>query len=87
MESIGIKQNQNNNMNNNNNNTQQLDYTYEELQGKVVILSLLEDDGEGGYDENKEFIEVLSKNDYEDLEQTVAEYREQGVLDEYYVVK
>ena len=74
-------------MNNNNNNTQQLDYTYEELQGKVVILSLLEDDGEGGYDENKEFIEVLSKNDYEDLEQTVAEYQEQGVLDEYYVVK
>jgi hypothetical protein len=74
-------------MNNNNNNTQQLDYTYEELQGKVVVLSLLEDDGEGGYDENKEFIEVLSKNDYEDLEQTVAEYQEQGVLDEYYVVK
>ena len=74
-------------MNNNNNNTQQLDYTYEVLQGKVVVLSLLEDAGEGGYDESKEFIEILSKNDYEDLEQTVAEYRKQGVLDDYYVVK
>jgi hypothetical protein len=83
MELIGAKQKQNSNMNNN----PGLDYTYEELQGKVVVLSLLEDDGEGGYDENKEFIEVLSKNDYEDLEQTVAEYQEQGVLDEYYVVK
>jgi len=83
MELIGAKQKQNSNMNNN----PGLDYTYEELQGKVVVLSLLEDDGEGGYDENKEFIEILSKNDYEDLEQTVYEYREQGVLDEYYVVK
>ena len=74
----------NSNMNNNNNIIQ---YTYEELQGKVVVLSLLEDDGNGGYDENKEFIEILSKDDYEDLEQAVYEYREQGVLDEYYVVK
>jgi hypothetical protein len=83
MELIGVKQKQNSNMNNN----PGLDYTYEELQGKVVVLSLLEDDGNGGYDENKEFIEILSKNDYEDLEQAVYEYREQGVLDEYYVVK
>jgi hypothetical protein len=74
-------------MNSNMNNNPGLDYTYEELQGKVVVLSLLEDDGNGGYDENKEFIEILSKNDYEDLEQVVYEYREQGVLDEYYVVK
>jgi hypothetical protein len=75
------------NGNNNMNNNPGLDYTYEELQGKVVVLSLLEDDGNGGYDENKEFIEILSKNDYEDLQQAVYEYREQGILDEYYVVK
>jgi hypothetical protein len=83
MELIGAKQKQNNNMNNN----PGLDYTYEELQGKVVVIRLLEDDGNGGYDENVEFIEVLSGNDYEDLEQAVYEYREQGILDEYYVVK
>ncbi len=83
MELIGVKQKQNSNMNNN----PGLDYTYEELQGKVVVIRLLEDDGNGGYDENVEFIEVLSGNDYEDLEQAVCEYREQGILDEYYVVK
>ncbi len=44
----------NRNMNNNmNNNMAQLDYMYEELQGKTVMISLCKEDDENGYEENK----------------------------------
>jgi hypothetical protein len=38
----------------------QLDYTYEELQGKTVMISLCEEDNEYGYEENKEFVVINS---------------------------
>ena len=72
---------------NSNNMIQQLDYTYEELQGKTVMISLLEDDGEGGYDENKEYITINTKLDYLELELTVSDYDNMGILDEYYIVE
>lgn len=76
--------NGNNNMNN---NMTQLDYTYEELQGKTVIISLCEEDNEDGYEENKEYVVINSILDYMELESRVNEYDEAGILDEYYLVK
>jgi len=81
--------NSNTNMNGNNNmnnDMTQLDYTYEELQGKTVMISLCEEDDEYGYEENKEFVVINSILDYMDLESRVSEYDEAGILDEYYVV-
>ena len=75
--------NGNNNMNN---DMTQLDYTYEELQGKTVMILLCEEDDEYGYEENKEFVVINSILDYMDLESRVSEYDEAGILDEYYVV-
>jgi len=72
---------------NSNNMIQQLDYTYEELKGKMVMISLLEDDGEEGYDENKEYITINTKLDYLELELTVSDYDNMGILDEYYIVE
>ena len=81
--------NSNTNMNGNNNmnnDMTQLDYTYEELQGKTVMISLHEEDDEYGYEENKEFVVINSILDYMELESRVNEYDEAGILDEYYVV-
>jgi hypothetical protein len=58
-----------------------LDYTFEELKGKTVILALIEDG-----DENKEFIVINTPEDYRELEKTVKEYEDEGILDEYYPV-
>jgi len=79
-----INMNGNNNMNN---DMTQLDYTYEELQGKTVMISLYEEDDEYGYDESKEYVVINSILDYMDLESRVSEYDEAGILDEYYVVR
>jgi len=82
--------NSNTNMNGNNNmnnDMTQLDYTYEELQGKTVMISLCEEDDEYGYEENKEFVVINSILDYMDLESRVNEYDEAGILDEYYIVQ
>ena len=58
-----------------------LDYTFEELKGKTVILALIEDG-----DENKEFTVINTPEDYEELERTVKKYEDEGILDEYYPV-
>jgi hypothetical protein len=81
--SSDMNMNGNNNMNN---NMTQLDYTYEELQGKTVMISLCEGDDEYGYEENKEFVVINSILDYMELESRVNEYDEAGILDEYYLV-
>ena len=86
MELNGNENKMNQNMNRDNNITQ-LIYTYEELQGKTVMISLLEDDGEEGYDENKEYITINTKLDYLELELTVSDYDNMGILDEYYIVE
>jgi hypothetical protein len=86
MELNGNKNKMNQNMNRDNNITQ-LIYTYEELQGKTVMISLLEDDDDGGYDENKEYITINTKLDYLELELTVSDYDSMGILDEYWIVK
>ena len=44
---------------NSDNNIIQLDYTYEELKGKTVMISLMEDDNDGGYDENIEYTGIM----------------------------
>lgn len=72
---------------NRDNNITQLIYTYEELKGKTVMISLLEDDDDGGYDENKEYITINTKLDYLELELTVSDYDNMGILDEYYIVE
>ena len=84
-------------MNNNNNNMTQLEYeqsnptglnyTYEQLKGKIVYISLMEDNGEGGYDESIEGISIKTMDDYNTLEQTIANYETMGILDEYFVSK
>jgi hypothetical protein len=51
------------------------------------MISLLEDDGEEGYDENKEYITINTKLDYLELELTVSDYDNMGILDEYYIVE
>jgi hypothetical protein len=86
MELNGNKNKINQNMNRDNNITQ-LIYTYEELKGKTVMISLLEDDDDGGYDENKEYITINTKLDYLELELTVSDYDNMGILDEYYIVE
>jgi hypothetical protein len=58
-----------------------LDYTFEELKGKTVILALIEDD-----EENKEFIVINTPEDYEELKNAVEMYDNMGILDEYYPV-
>jgi hypothetical protein len=58
-----------------------LDYTFEELKGKTVILALIEDD-----EENKEFIVINTPEDYKELEKAVKQYEDMGILDEYYPV-
>ena len=58
-----------------------LDYTFEELKGKTVILALIEDG-----DENKEFTVINTPEDYEELKRTVKQYEDMGILDEYYPV-
>ena len=83
--------------NNNNNNMAQLEYeqsnptglnyTYEQLKGKTVYISLMEDNGEGGYDESIEGISIKTMDDYNTLEQTIANYEAMGILDEYFVSK
>ena len=64
-----------------------LDYTYEELKGKTVMISLMEDDNDGGYDENIEYITINTKLDYLELELTVSDYENMGILDEYWIVE
>jgi hypothetical protein len=86
MELNGNKNKMNQNMNSDNNITQ-LIYTYEELKGKTVMISLHEDDDDGGYDENKEYITINTKLDYLELELTVSDYDDMGILDEYYIVE
>jgi len=56
-----------------------LDYTFKELKGKVVILTLIEDG-----DENKEWIKIKTPEDYKQLENTVKAYEKMGILDGYY---
>lgn len=81
-------------MNNNNNMTQLnyeqsnptgLNYTYEQLKGKTVFITLREDDGEGGYDESIEYKPIETMEDYNTLEQAIASYEAMGILDEYYI--
>ena len=72
---------------NNNNNMTQLEYTFEELKGKIVYISLMEDNGEGGYDESIECIPIETMEDYNTLEQAIASYEVMGILDEYYINK
>ena len=72
---------------NSDNNIIQLDYTYEELKGKTVMISLMEDDNDGGYDENIEYLTINTKLDYLELELTVSDYDTMGILDEYWVVE
>jgi len=83
-------------MNNNNNTTQLnyeqsnptgLDYTYEQLKGKTVFISLMEDNGEGGYDESIEGRHINSLLNYQELELTISDYENMGILDEYWVVE
>jgi hypothetical protein len=57
----------------------ELIYAYEEVKGKTVFISLIED-GE----ESKEFIHINSIEDYKLLQNAIAEYEEEGILDEYY---
>ena len=72
---------------NSDNNIIQLDYTYEELKGKTVMISLMEDDNDGGYDENIEYLIINTKLDYLELELTVSDYDTMGILGEYWVVE
>ena len=72
---------------NSDNNIIQLDYTYEELKGKMVMISLMEDDDNEGYDESIEYMTVNSLLDYQELELTVSDYENMGILDEYWVVE
>ena len=72
---------------NSNNMIQQLDYTYEELKGKTVMISLLEENDDEGYDESIECMTVNSLLDYQELELTVSDYENMGILDEYWVVE
>ena len=72
-------------MNNNNNNMTQLNYTYEQLKGKIVYISLMEDNGEGGYDESIEYKPIETMEDYNTLERAIANYEAMGILDEYYI--
>ena len=62
-----------------------LNYTYEQLKGKTVFISLMEDNGEGGYDESIEIISIETMEDYNTLEQAIASYEVMGILDEYYI--
>jgi hypothetical protein len=55
-------------------------FTFEEAQGKTVFLRLNEDD-----DSNTEFMEIDTLNDYQELENVVLKYEEQGILDEYFI--
>ena len=71
----------------NDNNIQLLKYTYEQLKGKKVMISLLEDDGEGGYDTSIEGMSINSLLDYQELELTISDYDDMGILDEYWVVE
>ena len=57
----------------------ELIYAYEEVKGKTVFISLIEDE-----EESKEFIHINSIEDYKLLQNAVAEYEEEGILDEYY---
>ena len=70
---------------NNNNNMTQLDYTYEELKGKTVYISLMEDNDDEGYDESIEYIPIETMEDYNTLEQIIADYEVMGILDEYWI--
>ena len=70
---------------NNNNNIQSLEYTYEQLKGKTVFISLIEDNGEGGYDESIEYKPIETMEDYNTLEKAIANYDAMGILDEYYI--
>jgi hypothetical protein len=86
MELNGNKNKINQNMNSDN-NIIQLDYTYEELKGKTVMISLMEDNDDEGYDESIECMTVNSLLDYQELELTVSDYENMGILDEYWVVE
>ena len=72
---------------NNNNNIQSLEYTYEQLKGKTVFISLMEDNGEGGYDESIEYKPIETMEDYNTLERAIASYDAMGILDEYFISK
>ena len=72
---------------NSDNNIIQLNYTYEELKGKTVMISLMEDNNDEGYDENIEYITINTKLDYLELELTVSDYDTMGILGEYWVVE
>jgi hypothetical protein len=57
-----------------------LDYTFEETEGKTIFLKLDEDG-----DTATEYFEVNTIEDYQELEQIINEYVENGVLDEYWI--
>jgi hypothetical protein len=57
-----------------------LDYTFEEIKGKMIFLKLDEDG-----DTATEYFEVNTIEDYQELEQIVDEYSENGILDEYWI--
>ena len=88
MECMELNGNKNKiNQNMNSDNIIQLDYTYEELKGKMVMISLMEDDDDEGYDESIECMTINSLLDYQELELTVSDYENMGILDEYWVVE
>ena len=73
---------------NSDNNIIQLNYTYEELKGKKVMISLLKyDDDDGGYNKNIEYLTINTKLDYLELELTVSDYDTMGILGGYWVVE
>jgi hypothetical protein len=57
-----------------------IDYTFEETKGKTIFLKLDEDG-----DTATEYFEVNTIEDYQELEQIINEYNENGILDEYFI--
>ena len=55
-------------------------FTFKEAQGKKVFLKLCEDG-----DINTEFMRIENLNDYQELENVVLEYKEQGILGGYFI--
>ena len=60
-------------------NSLTLDYTYEEIKGRTVLIRLHEPQNP------KEFIVIKTKHHYAKLKQRVFEYSRMGILDEYYL--
>ena len=53
---------------------------FKEIKGKMIFLKLDEDG-----DTATEYFEVNTIEDYQELEQIVDEYSENGILDEYWI--